>query len=238
MGATYFDVTIRNPSDSTKSWTGSFLVDTGAFDSLVPRRHLEAIGLQPKGRREYQLADGKKVAYEITTADLEFEGELVGGTLVYGEDGAEPLLGMTALESGGFRVDRRGRNLKRVPVLYGIAHIVTDKPTSLANMYVRPGDVQLLVFDKAGRREGELVVKVPNSYEVTFQNGTWIGSIEEDHQYRTYRSGPVSLDYSADAPPSRYRGKLRGVYEPRFFIAVHPVDAKLSVGLERNTVGA
>ena len=114
MGATYVDVTIRNPGDSTKSWTGSFLVDTGAFDSLVPREHLEAIGLQPKGQREYRLADGKKAAYEITTADLEFEGELVGGTIVYGEVGAVPLLGVTALESGGFEVDRRGQRSKRL----------------------------------------------------------------------------------------------------------------------------
>lgn len=115
MGATYVDVTIRNPADATKSWTGSFLVDTGAFDSLVPREHLEAIGLKPKGQREYRLADGKRTAYEITTADIEFEGELVGGTVVYGEDGAVPLLGVTALGSGGFALNRQDQNLNRVP---------------------------------------------------------------------------------------------------------------------------
>lgn len=115
MGATYVDVTIRNPGDSTKSWTGSFLVDTGAFDSLVPRKHLEAIGLQPKGQREYRLADGKKTAYEITTADLEFEGELVGGTIVYGESGAVPLLSVTALDSAGFEVDCEHQQLQRMP---------------------------------------------------------------------------------------------------------------------------
>lgn len=36
MGATYVDVTVRNPADPRRSWTGRFLVDTGAFDSLVP----------------------------------------------------------------------------------------------------------------------------------------------------------------------------------------------------------
>ena len=45
MGATYVDVTIRNPADPQRSWTDKFFVDTGAFDSLVPRSHLEAIGL-------------------------------------------------------------------------------------------------------------------------------------------------------------------------------------------------
>ena len=117
MGATYVDVTIRNPADLQRSWTGKFLVDIGAFDSLVPRAHLEEIGLKPKGQRQYVLADGNKVAFDITTADLEFKGEFVGGTIVYGDEGAEPLLGVTALESGGFEVDPRNEELKRLPAI-------------------------------------------------------------------------------------------------------------------------
>ena len=117
MGATYVDVTIRNPAELQRSWTGKFLVDTGAFDSLVPRAHLEKIGLEPRGRREYVLADGKPVALDITIAEIEFEGEVVGGTVVYGDEGAEPLLGVTALESGGFEVDPRNEELKRLPAV-------------------------------------------------------------------------------------------------------------------------
>lgn len=117
MGATYVDVTIRNPAEPQRSWTGSFLVETGAFDSLVPRARLEAIGLRPKGHREYVLANGDKGAFDITTADLEFEGEVVGGTIVYGDEEAAPLLGVTALESGGFEVDPRREELKRLPAV-------------------------------------------------------------------------------------------------------------------------
>ena len=117
MGATCVDVTIRNPADPERTWTGKFLVDTGAFDSLVPRVRLDAIGLTPRGSREYVLADGKSVAMDITIAELEFEGEVVGGTIVYGDAGAEPLLGVTALESGGFEVDPRNEQLKRLPAV-------------------------------------------------------------------------------------------------------------------------
>ena len=126
MGATCVDVTIRNPADLQRRWTGTFLVDTGtclcvarrqAFDSLVPRARLEAIGLKPNGRREYTHSDGTRISMEITTADLEFEGEVVGGTIVCGEEGAEPLLGVTALESGGFEVDPRNQELKRLPAI-------------------------------------------------------------------------------------------------------------------------
>lgn len=115
MGNTYVDVTIRNPADPGRSWTGKFLVDTGAFDSLVPRERLEAIGLKPRGSRDYFLADGKPVILEATVAEIEFEGEVVGGTVVYGEEGTEPLLGVTALESGGFEIDPRSERLKRLP---------------------------------------------------------------------------------------------------------------------------
>ena len=117
MGATYVDVTIRNPAEPQRSWTGSFLVGTGAFDPLVPREHLEATGLKPKGRREYTLASRNKISPEITTADIEFQGKVVGGTIVYGEVGANPLLGVSASESGGFEVDPRCQELKRLPAV-------------------------------------------------------------------------------------------------------------------------
>ena len=115
MGTTYVEVTIRNPADPCRSWTGKFVVDTGAFDSLVPRDRLEAIGLKPRGSRDYFLADGKPVTLEATVAEIEFEGVVVGGTIAYGPDGTEPLLGVTALESGGFEIDPRNERLKRLP---------------------------------------------------------------------------------------------------------------------------
>ena len=58
MGAPRVDVTIRNPVDPQRSWSGKFLVDTGAFDSFVPRAHPEEVGLEPRVRHQYVLADG------------------------------------------------------------------------------------------------------------------------------------------------------------------------------------
>ena len=117
MGATHVTVTIRNPADPERTWEGLFLVDTGATDSLVPRPHLEAIGLAPKGRRVYELADGSELSLDVTTADIEFMGEIVGGTIIYGEAGVEPLLGVTALESVGIEVDPLNQRLKRLPAV-------------------------------------------------------------------------------------------------------------------------
>lgn len=117
MGAMYITVTIRNPAEPDRTWEGLFLIDMGATDSLVPRPHLESIGLIPKGQRVYELADGSEIRMDITTADIEFMGEIVGGTIVYGEANAEPLLGMTALESVGIEVDPLNQQLKRLPAV-------------------------------------------------------------------------------------------------------------------------
>ena len=115
MGATHVTVAIRNPAEPERVWEGLFLVDTGATDCLVPRRHLESIGLAPEGQRIYGLADGSEIRCDIAVARVEFMGEFVGATVVFGEDAAEPLLGVTALESVGIEVDPHNQTLTRLP---------------------------------------------------------------------------------------------------------------------------
>jgi len=117
MGATHVTVTIRNPAAPDRFWEDLFLVDTGAIDSLVPRKHLEEIGLRPKAQRTYELADGSEIRMDITTADIEFMGEIVGGTIIFGPVDAEPILGITALESVGIEVDPQNQRLNRLPAV-------------------------------------------------------------------------------------------------------------------------
>ena len=132
MGATQVTVTVRNPADPNRSWDGLFLVDTGATDSMVPRVHLEAIGLKPKGQRVYELADGSELTFDVTSADLEFMGEFVGGTIIMSDDdNAEPLLGVTALESVGIEIDPRNQRLKRLPAV----RLKTLRPNSSCASY-------------------------------------------------------------------------------------------------------
>ncbi len=117
MGATHVTVTVRNPATPEKTWEGLFLVDTGAVDSLVPGKALREIGLTAKGVRTYERADGTEVKLDITTGELEFMGDIVGSTLIFGPDDAEPILGVTALESVGIEVDPRSQRLKRLPAV-------------------------------------------------------------------------------------------------------------------------
>ena len=117
MGVVQVTVTIRNPAAREREWSGLFLVDTGATDSLVPRKHLEEIGLEPIGGRTYELADGSDLRLDIGVAEIEFMGDTVGGTVMFGDDDAEPLLGVTALESVGIEVDPVNQRLKRLPAV-------------------------------------------------------------------------------------------------------------------------
>ena len=118
MGATYVTVTIRNPADP-RQILGRPVPRryTGAIDSLVPGPHLDAIGLKPEGKRVYELADGNEVVIDVTIADIEFMGEIVGGTIRYGAPDAEPLLGLTALASAGIEVDPVSQRLERRPAV-------------------------------------------------------------------------------------------------------------------------
>ena len=83
MGVTHVTVVIRNPADPEKTWEGLFLVDTGAIDCLVPRPHLEAIGLKPKGQRVYGWLMAV-ISKWISRPGTSSYGEIVGGTIVFG----------------------------------------------------------------------------------------------------------------------------------------------------------
>jgi len=107
----------RNPTQPDKTWEGLFLVDTGAMDCLVPGKHLRAIGLEPRGKRSYELADGSEIKMDVAGTQVEFMGDMTWSTVIFGPDDAEPILGVTALESVGIEVDPRNQRLKRRPAV-------------------------------------------------------------------------------------------------------------------------
>ena len=115
MGLIYAPVTIRNPADASKYWEGTFLVDTGAIESLVPREILDAIGVKPATQREYVLADGSKVNLETAPAAMEIMGTLIGTTVVFEDTNSEPLLGRIALNAAGIEVDTNNQTLTKLP---------------------------------------------------------------------------------------------------------------------------
>src|SRR6266850_6393897 len=116
MGLTHVAVKLRN-FVSNDTYEAQFLVDSGATDSLVPASELSKIGVQPVGRMAYELANGTVEEYQFGLVEISFMNEVTAGRVIFGPNNAEPILGVTALESVGVVIDPANRTLKRLPAI-------------------------------------------------------------------------------------------------------------------------
>jgi predicted aspartyl protease len=58
------------------------------------------VGIQRVARQGYELADGSVRKYQIGVAQIEVMGKITAGRVIFGPENREPILGVTALESG------------------------------------------------------------------------------------------------------------------------------------------
>ena len=117
MGHIRLDVRLRNLGSSNGAYQAKFLVDTEATDSLVSASELKRIGVQPVGKKTYELANGEIVEYEFGLVEIGFMDEVTAGRVIFGPDNSEPILGVTALESAGIIVDPANRTLRKLPAI-------------------------------------------------------------------------------------------------------------------------
>jgi clan AA aspartic protease len=117
MGLVYVPVSVKARQGSRRTYTGRFLVDTGATDSMAPGSVLTNAGIRPIGVRRYELANGSYVEYPFGLAQIEFLGEITAGRIIFGPDNIEPILGVTQLESAGITVDPVKQTLKKLPAI-------------------------------------------------------------------------------------------------------------------------
>lgn len=95
-----------------KKATIAFLVDSGAVYTLLPEKDWKAIGLKPKRKMTFTLADGTRVERSISECHISLpQGE--GHTpVILGEPGDEPLLGAVTLEILGLVLNPFKRSLE------------------------------------------------------------------------------------------------------------------------------
>lgn len=117
MGFIRVTVRLRASSSSRKSYRSEFLVDTGATDSMAPASELRAAGIKPIGKVVSELADGTQKELAFGTAVIEFMDDVTAGRVIFGPEGVEPILGVTALESIGVELNPKDRSLKRLPAI-------------------------------------------------------------------------------------------------------------------------
>ena len=117
MGLTRSAVRLRSFT-SSDSYQSQFLVDTGAIDSVAPASELTKIGIKAIGREPYELADGTIIEFDYGLAEITVLSKTTAGRVIFGPEGVEPILGVTALESVGLVVDPGSLTLKSLPAIY------------------------------------------------------------------------------------------------------------------------
>src|SRR5215204_3869514 len=115
MGLTHVAVKIGNLS-SRKLYNAEFLVDTGAVESMAPASELKRVGIEPVGKRTYELASGELREYEYGLAELRFMDEITSTDIIFGPENTEPILGVISLENAGFIVDPKNQTLRKLRV--------------------------------------------------------------------------------------------------------------------------
>ncbi len=117
MGFTYLKVFVSNVSESERGREVEFLVDTGAFQTMIPREILEEIGVQPFMEKTFTLANGDTIRREVGGARLRYKGQPGYTLVIFGEPGDKPLLGVLGLESMGFKINPVKGELEPIEML-------------------------------------------------------------------------------------------------------------------------
>jgi clan AA aspartic protease len=99
---------------SNELYDAEFLVDTGALDAMAPSSELKRLGIEPRGTRTYELANGKLEEFEYGLAEIRFLGEITCTEIIFGPEDAEPILGVVTLESAGYIVDPKNQTLRKL----------------------------------------------------------------------------------------------------------------------------
>jgi len=110
VGLTYVEGVVTGLSGTSR--TVRFMVDSGAKYSLLPPADWRALGLVPKRRMTFVLADGTQIDRDVSECHIALpQGE--GHTpVILGEVGDEALLGAVTLEILGFVLNPFSRTLQ------------------------------------------------------------------------------------------------------------------------------
>ena len=90
------------------------MADTGTITTVVPRTVLEGLGISPTKRETFEYAGGEQVQLDMAEARARVEGRETVTWVIFGEEGASPLLGAYTLEGVLLGVDPYNQRL--IPV--------------------------------------------------------------------------------------------------------------------------
>ena len=111
-----FDITIQIGNLNGERYEDvEVMVDTGAVTTVIPRSILAGLDITPTKRETFEYAGGERVHLDMAEARAVVEGRETGTWVIFGEEGASPLLGAYTLEGVFLAVDPYNQRL--IPVV-------------------------------------------------------------------------------------------------------------------------
>lgn len=110
VGITFIDGTVSGPTGAQEQVR--FLVDSGAVYSLLPHEVWKRLGLQPRRREAFHLADGTRIERDVSECRIALPHGEGHTPVVLGEPGDAALLGMVTLEELGVTFNPFDRTLQ------------------------------------------------------------------------------------------------------------------------------
>ncbi len=110
MGLTFIEATVTGPAG--KQRRVQFLVDSGASYTLLPLDVWQDLGLKPKRKVTFTLADGTRMERYVSECHISLEDNDGHTPVILGEADDDPLLGVVTLENLGLILDPFKRKLR------------------------------------------------------------------------------------------------------------------------------
>jgi predicted aspartyl protease len=117
MGLTHVELEIANPAEPRRKAVVRLLVDSGAAFSVVQGSVLRRLGVRPRSRRSFILANGEKIERQVGDALFYYQGQQGASPVIFGKRGDSDLLGTVTLEVLGLVLDPLRRELKPLPMM-------------------------------------------------------------------------------------------------------------------------
>ena len=119
MGLTSLDLEIANPARPERRRKVRLLVDSGAVYSVIDRKLLEKLRIEPSGERSFDVPNADSIQRQVGSALFYYEGRQGPATVVFGEEGDSPLLGWHTLGALRLTLDPFKRELRPMRMLLG-----------------------------------------------------------------------------------------------------------------------
>lgn len=105
MGLTYVKIKAFNLMKPGPKAELELLVDTGSVLTWISRKTLEALDVKPRGVRQFRTIEGKLIKRETGVVVVEYDGFEAVSEVVFAEETDGSVMGVTTLESLGYRVN-------------------------------------------------------------------------------------------------------------------------------------